>query len=361
MGKIRELDGLRGLLAVWVVCVHLLASAGVSPRTFGFFAPLFGEHLRVEVFCILSGFVIFLMLSQRPQGYGAFLAGRLWRLYPVFLLAFVLSVMMAPLALEAVRGAPFGGLRNETRTLILEEGLRNLPAHVLAHVTLLHGIVPTDVLPYAAYTFLGQAWNISTEVQFYLVAPLLFAGLAGAGALRRAAIWGLCGLFWLALRDWPNPANLALYFPYFAGGILSFHLWRRDWHRIALLTPLSVTGLALAVFAGVDMAAGLWVFVLGWLLLARDRGAGRAVGWLASPPLRWLGMLSYPLYLMHMIPLYLGMYLLNDLGLDRAAYLGALTAITFTLALPLSWATALWVEQRFQRASPSARPVQPAE
>ena len=66
--------------------------------------------------------------------------------------------------------------------------------------------------------------------------------------------------------------------------------------------------------------------------------------------MQWLGQISYSLYLLHMIPLYLGMSVLNGLELDRGSYLLLLSLITFALGLPMAWASAVQVEQRFYRA-----------
>lgn len=354
MGKIRELDGLRGLLAVWVVVVHLLPSAGVSPRGFGILAPLFGEHLRVEVFSILSGFVIFLMIRRRDEGYVAFLSGRLLRLYPAYILAFGLSVLFAPLMLSALQSAPFGGDRMVDRAVIMQNSLDQTGAHILAHMTMLHGVIPQSWLPSAPYAFLGQAWNISTEFQFYLLAPLLFAGLASGPLWRRIVMSALCIALWLLLRRWPNPASLTAYAPYFALGIISFGLWRRDWRDVRRLTPLTVTVAAIFCVLAADMAIGIWLFVLGWLLLIRDQNKNpKPLSWLNHPSMQWLGRLSYSLYLLHMLPLYLGMYLLNALGagaaLGQGGYLVLLGLFTFALGLPMAWLSSVYVEQGAHR------------
>lgn len=350
MGKIRELDGLRGLLAVWVVFVHLLLSVGGSPRSFGFFAPLFGEHLRVQIFCILSGFVIFLMRARARQGYWAFLVGRLRRLYPAYLLAFVLSVAFSGLFLAATREASFGSARQGSRLVALQAGQDRFAEHILSHLTLLHGLIPEAWLPNAAFSFLGQAWNISTEFQFYLVGPLLFVGLATGTRLRRLACLFVCLCLWWGLRDWPNPADLAQYAPYFAAGIASFAVWGKSWTRPSLVNPATVVIGAGAIFLLADMALGIWIFVFGWLILMRDQGQSNLpLRWLTLRPMQWLGGISYSLYLLHMVPLYLGMYVLNGLDLDRASYLALLSVLTFSLALPMAWASAVHVEQRFYR------------
>jgi peptidoglycan/LPS O-acetylase OafA/YrhL len=355
MGKIKELDGLRGILAVWVVCVHLLPSIGIDSVHLGFLSPLFGEHMRVQIFCILSGFVIFLMYDKRQPSYASFMYGRFLRLYPVYILAFLVSILMTQLALAALHGSPFSGLRMESRIANMESSLAYFPAHFLAHLTMLHGVIPESMLPAGAYAFLGQAWNISTEFQFYVVAPLLFAGLATGPLWRRLVVGAVCLLVWLALRNWPNPADLAQYAPYFAFGIFSFAVWRRDWGNRRHLNPVTLILVSAAVFVLGSLAVGIWVFIFGWLLIQRDQNRGHQVlAWLRSKPLQWLGELSYSLYLLHMIPLYLGMYLLNGLDLSRLGYLAALGLFTFGLGLPLSWACSKWIEQPSHRASSRA-------
>lgn len=49
--------------------------------------------------------------------------------------------------------------------------------NILAHIPLIHGLIPPSALPDAAAAFLGRAWSISTEWQFYLIAPQAVAAL----------------------------------------------------------------------------------------------------------------------------------------------------------------------------------------
>jgi peptidoglycan/LPS O-acetylase OafA/YrhL len=61
-------------------------------------------------------------------------------------------------------------------------------AHLGLHLTLLHGLVPNSLVPFASGTLLTPAWSLSLEWQFYLVAPLLVAALTGQNRVLRWSI-----------------------------------------------------------------------------------------------------------------------------------------------------------------------------
>ena len=85
IGRVQELDGLRGLLALWVALAHILVWCGFLDTTLPWpLSSAWGNFIQarsaVEVFFILSGFAISYLIGQRPTGYGAFIAGRFCRI-----------------------------------------------------------------------------------------------------------------------------------------------------------------------------------------------------------------------------------------------------------------------------------------
>ena len=93
--KITELEGLRGMLAWWVVASHLLYFSGFyDGKAGGVIGLLTRGHEAVDGFVILSGFVIFLLLDRGRDRYGVFIFRRFFRLFPVFLICFSAAIWL---------------------------------------------------------------------------------------------------------------------------------------------------------------------------------------------------------------------------------------------------------------------------
>jgi peptidoglycan/LPS O-acetylase OafA/YrhL len=355
LARIDELEGLRGFLAVWVVIVHLLPAADIEASSLGVLEPLFGELIRVQIFCVMSGFVIFMMMSRKREPYLPYLSRRFLRIYPVYLFAFVLSVAMSGIAYDALQTADFTGPKNAGRLAVYEASFAQWPQHVLSHLTLFHGIIPSPWLPFSPYTFLGQAWNISTEFQFYIIAPILFWVLHDARlSLKILFIVAIAAAWYVGMR-WPNGAALSYFAIYFLIGIVSFYAWLRSWEDQALLNKWTIAAAALAV-GTVSIAIGLWIFIFGSALYVRDR-AGREdvlAKALKLKPMLFFGKISYSLYLLHMIPLYGVMYGLNALDVPQSAYVVLLGLGTFGLAIPMSMFATRYVEGVFYESKKPA-------
>jgi peptidoglycan/LPS O-acetylase OafA/YrhL len=289
--ELLPLTSIRGIAAWWVVLFHLrlLLAPWLPPRVI---AALGQGNLAVDLFFVLSGFVIALNYGDRVSGdwrtAGDFLYRRFARIYPLHLL------ILAGFAAYAAAAILFGS-----------ERLSGAEAAYFAASLLL-------VQNWGFFATLGwnvPAWSISTEAFAYLLFPALLRLLA---PWRRPSwllwIWvvalGLSVPAFFALLgfDFPNSVPQTGLFrcvAQFAAGMLLFELWRRLRGR-TLLPELFLAGAAL-LFVGYALA-GLPLVPLAWaaLVLGLALGEGRL---LSSPALVWLGRISYATYLVHYLAL----------------------------------------------------------
>ena len=160
---IGQLDGLRGLLALWVAVSHIFCWCGFAGSAVETPLERLGNAFAraapaVDIFIILSGFVISLLLHERQLTYPAFLIGRCFRLFPVYLFCLGLGVatlFCTPFLLETISWR--GNSYFDAVRAISEQEQSNLTPHLLWHLTLLFGIVPKAALPESACTIIAPA------------------------------------------------------------------------------------------------------------------------------------------------------------------------------------------------------------
>ena len=150
------LDGLRALAVILVVLYHLHVP--------GFSSGLLG----VGVFFTLSGFLITSLLLATRKRTGGFALGRFWlararRLLPALLLVLATSI--------AATAAVMPNKLNE----YWWQGVS-----ALAYVNNWHNIASADDYfdRFAGPGPFDHLWSLSIEEQFYLIWPLLLAGVA---------------------------------------------------------------------------------------------------------------------------------------------------------------------------------------
>jgi|SRR5580693_2750242 peptidoglycan/LPS O-acetylase OafA/YrhL len=168
MNRNHTLDVLRGFLSWTVVMVHVAWVSGIQGQT---------QHdigvMAVEGFIVLSGFVITQLILTKRETYGTFILRRFMRLFPIFAVCIVISLAVRPITL--------GAIQSPSQPILEASENRFFWEHILAHLTMLHGIIPSRWLPMSQYAFLVPAWSISLEFQLYLVAPLLIWWLSRSG------------------------------------------------------------------------------------------------------------------------------------------------------------------------------------
>jgi len=289
MKHIPVFDGLRGILALWVVLFHVFTISGhfVHPA-------IDGQH-AVTVFFALSGFVIAKLAFERREHCIVFITRRFFRLFPVYAVCLIIASFFLFLGVMPT-------------TFKVEQAL----PHTISHISMLHGLVPPIILPDAEKAILNPAWSVSVEWQFYILAPILFSILI---KWPTAGLVFLLGISGIAKRIIVPASHLggATFFanaPFFTLGIVSYFVW--TWiekHHVSLKgghLPLVIAMPLLPIpFLAVAQNMGLfvWLFVFGIAIHHSFNGnslvVARISNFLSSRALVWLGAISYPLYLVH--------------------------------------------------------------
>lgn len=298
--RIDGLTGIRAVAALWVVGFHFVKSPLAPLHLERALPALRYGYLGVDLFFILSGFII-THVHQRdatalsPRSVLRFYGLRLARMYPVHLLT------LCALALVVLGSARVGMMPTHPEDFRAADFAYNL-------LLIQSWGVADDV----HWNF--PAWSISCEWFAYLLFPLLALGLNRIASRRQAA-------FWLAFETMIFALAYVFFFGYdldnkFNGNFSQFAL-----ARVCLEFTAGALCYTLAVF--VDLRAWPWtatVFaaILAAVLLvatpARDFAivavcalailAGSVPGNLVSrflslPALVYLGEISYSLYMVH--------------------------------------------------------------
>lgn len=364
------MEGLRGIAVLLVFFVHY--SSGMAP----YFGPkgkdlwwIAGIHeignSGVDLFFVLSGFLIYKAVIHRPINYRKYAYRRIERIYPVFLAVLLLYVLLS-YAFPHLSRIPMGW--------------PDAFAYLMANVLLLPGMFSIEPI-------ITVAWSLSYEAFYYILVPLLVAILQMRLWRSQQRIAFLLGLYLIYIVA--QSLELATHFrlTMFFGGILLYEIVYglgmvpkgRDsaWpDRLAL--ALFVGGLAFFTLLG----ASRWMLGTSWLaalppflkyvllnaalvyLIYRSLFASGPAGKLFSfTPLRWLGNMSYTYYLMHSLGLHIFFKALHvfapSLQGSIAAYI-ALVPVAVIVTIAVSVPVYLFIEHPFslrRRPATSETPV----
>ncbi len=175
--RLLPVEGLRAYLALWVVVCHVMWVSGYEVAELAGLPKLMGlETYAIDLFIIISGFVITLSLDKQREAYWQFVVRRFFRLYPVFIALFVVAIPLSQVTLWNVTHA--GQYLRPERIMyftgMVESWWANIHWNIPLHLLMLHGVVPEVLVARAPGAFLAPAWSVSLEWQFYLVAPLAY-------------------------------------------------------------------------------------------------------------------------------------------------------------------------------------------
>ncbi|MEU0268479.1 acyltransferase family protein [Nocardioides sp. NPDC006303] len=352
MSSFRRLDiqGLRALAVGLVIAGH----AGVPGTPGGF--------IGVDVFFVISGFLITGLLLREIDRDGRVSISRFYVRRALRILPAATVTMVSVLVASAL-------LLPEHRT----ESIAGDSVWSAAFMANIHfALDAVDYFNTEAPSPLQHYWSLSVEEQFYVVWPLavLVAALLVRASTRASATTVIAtmaatvvvvSVAWSIYATATSPATS--YFSTFArahelaiGALLACLLRRRGPLNRRVAAVLGVLGAGALVFAAVTFSEHLpfpgalaLVPVIGTaalLVAGPETPTGRI---LSVAPLRYLGDLSYSLYLWHWPVLILVPELLPGGGWPVA--LGEIV-----LVLVLSMASYHWIEQPFlQRRLPVFR------
>ena len=330
-GRFVALDSLRGIAAIMVVAFHM-QDGGLSVGS----TLVANSWLFVDFFFVLSGFVISGAYRDKlASGFSParFMVLRLGRVYPLHLaiLAIYVAMELSVLVLHATGFDVRAGFSGDHSV-----------SGLLLTALLLQGLVEPNPLVWAP-----PSWSISVEVWLYLAIALgyRFFGLRSLPVvlgLAAAALAVIASNF----QDWFTPltADLVRGGAGFGLGCLAWWCWdtyvRHYASRISAtvwtVMEVAITALIVGALSIADapryLAALDLLFAVAVLIFAADRGAlSRG---LATAAFTWLGVLSYSVYLGHMLVLSAGMKFLVFTGL-YAADGGSPVSVTITV---IAWA-----------------------
>lgn len=295
LGHRPALDGLRGVAVLLVVATHLAAFH--LPDSAPDWLRIPGAGLGVDLFFVLSGFLITALLLEEWSREGrisirGFYVRRARRLLPGALT--VLGAWCLYALASGVRPEQVG------RTV----------GAVLTYTTNYAKSSETDVI-----LGLGHFWSLAVEEQFYLLWPLALVLLLSLHISERA-ILAAAMLAWAAvvvarLTALAAQPTLDVVFrtEYRCDGLLigaalsiACRLgWVRPMTLVGTASLLALVAFALTAPASAfEGVAGAISFTIAALLSAAIiLGRYNSGGFLTSAPMRYLGRVSYSLYLWH--------------------------------------------------------------
>ncbi|SMC98141.1 acyltransferase family protein [Sporomusa malonica] len=296
--RIAFLDGLRGVAILLVVLFHAYANRpDLVPfgDTFAKFPVFAYGWLGVQLFFIISGFVIFMTL-EKCHSFQEFILRRWLRLFPAMLICSIIILGTAPFLPERPAGVVF---------------YRDL----LPGLTFIAPDWWAKLLGFQIRSIEGSFWSLYVEVKFYVIFGTLYF-VAG----WRKALVALIGFFCLSTiivvvkkaaptLDMHLMSKIlgladARYYGWFAVGALYYKYFREQ--RTTLLLYAMIIGFISALvevqwhprYSGLGWQPTFFVILIVVFFTVAITNT-RVQALLTRPSLLFIGFISYPLYLLH--------------------------------------------------------------
>jgi peptidoglycan/LPS O-acetylase OafA/YrhL len=326
---IPELDGLRGIAIAVVLLYHC------HPKLESSHLDVVARWgwIGVNLFFVLSGFLITgIIVDSRedPHFFRNFYARRGLRIWPVYFLLLLLNFFIVPFlfgnfwwAVQQARSAPWT-----------------------------HYVFFIQNLVFAAMPgTLGPTWSLAIEEQFYVfwaptarllrnaaLLPLLIAVFLASPLIRLENTGFLTKVHTLTHLDGLAIGSLI------ALSLRMFNFDRKVWKRVAAAAiTLGMIGAINMLFRGSVFTDTLLALGFGGMLIAALLVTGKQSSYgsfLTSRPLKYLGTISYGLYLIHILCfVMLGAF---DLKMVKYGIWGDLSVVALRIFVSICAASLLW-------------------
>ena len=362
--RIPSMEGARGLAVILVFFVHYhyLFSFLAPPRSpvtsLSQFLSIIG-HSGVDLFFVLSGYLIYGALIKKSVGYFAFVRRRARRIYPAFLCMFGVYLVLSFLFPSKSKLPP---------------GFLPSLVYVLENLLLLPGM-------FSIPPIITVAWSLSYELFYYLSIPLVIrlTGMQRWAARRRVVFFvGLICLYACCSLLFGAPRFRLMTF---VAGILVYEAlqWRPLLRRLTSARESNAAGFVVLSFGlvyllGLPEEYGMlpgshWygptaralvllvsLSVFSIFCLGFQGRLSRLCTW---TPLRWLGNISYSFYLIHGLTLQaiaLGFQTFLPRQIQSAWVYVPLFGVAFALSVIVATALFVAVERPFSLARHAVRP-----
>jgi peptidoglycan/LPS O-acetylase OafA/YrhL len=358
---------IRLLLAIAVLSTHT--------KTLFFFQFPSGST-AVRIFFVISGFYMALILNKKylkmDNGLWLFYSNRFLRLYPLYWLILILTIVVS-LTGYLFNDSPFflthiiNGSHHPDWIgwfIIIFSNLFILLQSALSFITFYDGqtfLIHTNPQAISGnlYSLIPPAWSIGMEISFYLLAPFYAGRSWKAVALLFLFCIGvkeLIGWSGLAFGPWGHRFILSGLI-YFIAGVLVYKIYEKYFHRYyskRLAIMLLALWIPTTLFNGYIFQQNL---DLGYYIYAVFSAVSIPFIFQLSSSWSWdrfIGELSYPVYLSHYVCIGILSYLLSVLNINQSCIQGGGLVVTLLLSFTLLKVVLLPIERIRQKRISSA-------